>query len=97
MITEAKVLDDNSTLEEWLILADYIAKKHYGGHFTLFAFSFSYKFAFGTITERDEINDLPGYSNLKDAIINAHQEFCVVERKQEREFIPFNKPTPNNQ
>jgi len=91
MITEAKVLDDNASLEEWLTLADYIAKKYYSGHFTIFAFTFSYKFAFGTLTERDDINDLEGYGSLKDAIINAYQKFCVVENKEEREFVPLIK------
>ena len=60
MIQKTKLVDENSPLSDWLELADFIAKENFSGHFTIYAFTFSYKFAFGTVTERDQINELIG-------------------------------------
>jgi len=37
----------------------------YSGHFTILSFSNSYKGGFGTITEREDINRLLQYGDLK--------------------------------
>ena len=56
-----------------LKIAESIAKIHYGGHFTIMTFTTNVKFCFGTVSDRDEINDLEPYDNINDAIINAIQ------------------------
>ena len=86
-----KLLTEHSSLEDWLTAADYIAKEYYGGHFTMLAFTFSYKFTFGTITDREEINDLDPYDNLKDAIMNAVTRHNTNKKEVNNKFIPFKK------
>lgn len=88
-----RFIDENSSLEDWLEMADYIAKTHFSGHFTLLSFTYSYKFTFGTVLDRDDINDLECYKDLKDAIINAYQEFLQYENNVIK-FSKFKKPEP---
>lgn len=40
---------DNMDLAQALIVADYITKEKYDGHYTLFGFSTGYRFCFGTL------------------------------------------------
>ena len=40
---------DNMDLAQALVVADYIAKEQYDGHYTLFGFSTGYRFCFGTL------------------------------------------------
>tara|TARA_R100001594_G_scaffold136019_2_gene178144 strand:- start:365 stop:565 length:201 start_codon:yes stop_codon:yes gene_type:complete len=51
-----------------------IADKYYGGHFTILHFSTNVKFAFGTVTDREEIQNLTAYTNIEDALENGIQE-----------------------
>jgi len=52
-------------VEELMSIVSLIAKLKYGGHFTILSFSNSYKGGFGTITEREDINRLLQYGDLK--------------------------------
>lgn len=52
-------------VEELMSIVSLIAKLKYSGHFTILSFSNSYKGSFGTITEREDINRLLQYSDLK--------------------------------
>lgn len=56
----------------------FIADKSFNGHFTLLSFTTEYKFAFGTVTEREEIENLIGYDNINDAIENAIQKYLIT-------------------
>jgi hypothetical protein len=56
----------------------FIADKAFGGHFTILSFTTNYKFAFGTITEREDIENLIGYDNINDAIENEIQKFLTT-------------------
>ena len=40
---------ENMDLAQALVIADYIAKEEYNGHYTLLAFSTGYRFCFGTL------------------------------------------------
>jgi len=59
-------------------IIDFISKKDFGGHFTILSFTTEYKFAFGTITEREDIENLIAYNNINDAIENAIQEYLTT-------------------
>jgi len=61
--------------------AETIAAANFGGHFTLFAFTTEVKFAFGTITSREEILRLVAYYDINDAIENAIHEFLIEKDK----------------
>jgi len=54
-------------------IAESIANDHYSGHLTILKFTTEWKAGFGTITERDEINELIGYANVDDALTNLIQ------------------------
>jgi hypothetical protein len=54
-------------------IAEAIANEHFSGHLTILKFTTEWKAGFGTITERDEINELIGYSTLDDALTNLIQ------------------------
>lgn len=56
----------------------FIADKAFGGHFTILSFTTEYKFSFGTITEREDIENLNSYCNINDAIENAIQEYLTT-------------------
>ena len=56
-------------------IIDFISNKDFGGHFTILSFTTNYKFAFGTITEREDIENLIGYDNINDAIENEIQKY----------------------
>lgn len=64
--------------EELLRYAEAIALGFYGGHFTIFAFTFGVKFAFSTITDRDELDELIEYDDINDAIENAIQDHILT-------------------
>jgi hypothetical protein len=59
-------------------LINFISKKDFGGHFTILSFTTEYKFAFVTVTEREDIENLIGYDNINDAIENAIQEYLTT-------------------
>ena len=59
-------------------LINFISKKDFGGHFTILSFTTEYKFSFGTVTEREDIENLIGYDNINDAIENAIQEYLTT-------------------
>ncbi len=52
-------------VEELMSIVSLIAKLKYSGHFTILSVSDSYKGSFGTITEREDINVLLQYGDLK--------------------------------
>lgn len=55
--------------------AIYIAEKYYGGHYSIFSFTHSVSFCFGTLNSRDEIEGLEKYTDINDAITNEIQMF----------------------
>jgi len=57
-----------------LLVAKSLADLYYGGHFTLLSFTTHVKFGFGTITNRDEIDEMSDYDSISDAIENAIQQ-----------------------
>lgn len=59
-------------------LINFISNKDFGGHFTILSFTTEYKFSFGTVTEREDIENLIGYDNINDAIENAIQEYLTT-------------------
>ena len=59
-------------------IIDFISNKDFGGHFTILSFTTHYKFAFGTVTEREDIEYLTAYDNINDAITNAIQEYLTT-------------------
>lgn len=61
-------------LETLLSFVEGWANEYYGGHYTIFSFTNSYKFSFGTINEREDIIELKPYDSIEDAIINGIQE-----------------------
>ena len=68
--------------EQLLNFIQYLANEYYSGHYTIFSFTTCYKFSFMTITEREDINELLPYDNLKDALINGIQEhFSKMNKK----------------
>ena len=52
-------------MDELMSIVSLIAKLKYSGHFTILSFSNSCKGGFGTITEREDINRLLQYNDLK--------------------------------
>lgn len=59
-------------------IIDFISKKDFGGHFTILSFTTEYKFAFGTVTEREDIENLASYYTINSAIENAIQEYLTT-------------------
>ena len=59
-------------------MIDFISKKDFDGHFTILSFTTHYKFAFGTVTEREDIFNLYPYDSINDAIENAIQEYLTT-------------------
>ena len=47
-----------------------IAVLKYDGHFTILSFTNSFKGGFGTITEREDIDEMKEYYSLKELLIN---------------------------
>ena len=47
-----------------------IAVLKYSGHFTILSFTNSFKGGFGTITEREDIDEMKEYYSLKELLIN---------------------------
>jgi hypothetical protein len=69
-------------LETLILFVEGWANENYGGHYTIFSFTSCYKFSFGTINEREDIEKLLPYDSLEDAIINAIQsEFSKLNSK----------------
>ena len=52
-------------VDELMSIVSLIAKLKYDGHFTILSFTNHYKGSFGTITEREDINRLDQYADLK--------------------------------
>ena len=61
------------TTKALIKIAESIANQHFSGHLTILKFTTEWKVGFGTITERDEINERIGYDNLDDALTNLIQ------------------------
>jgi hypothetical protein len=59
-------------------IIDFISNRDFSGHFTILSFTTHYKFAFGTVTEREDIENLIGYDNINDAIENEIQKFLTT-------------------
>jgi hypothetical protein len=59
-------------------IIDFICNRDFSGHFTILSFTTEYKFAFGTVTEREDIEILIPYDNINDAIENAIQEYLTT-------------------
>ena len=59
-------------------ILEFIANNGFDGHFTVLSFTTHYKFAFGTVTEREDIENLAPYDNINDAIENAIQEYLTT-------------------
>ena len=47
-----------------------IAVLKYNGHFTILSFTNSFKGGFGTITQREDIDEMKEYYSLKELLIN---------------------------
>lgn len=64
-------------VEELMSIVSLIAKLKYDGHFTILSFSNSYKGSFGTISEREDINSLHQYADLKLLLMDMIcEEIC---------------------
>lgn len=59
-------------------IIDFISNRDFSGHFTILSFTTHYKFAFGTVTEREDIDNLIGYNNINDAIENEIQKYLTT-------------------
>ena len=59
-------------------IINFISNRDFSGHFTILSFTTHYKFAFGTVTEREDIYDLFPFDNINDAIQNAIQEYLTT-------------------
>ena len=57
------------TVDELMSMICTIAILIYDGHFSILSFTNHYKGGFDTYTERDDINNLPTYSTLKELLI----------------------------
>ena len=57
-------------MDELMSIISLISKLKYNRHFTILSFTTHYKGSFGTITERNEIDNLMPYDNLKDLLID---------------------------
>lgn len=60
-------------------LIDILSKKYFGGHYTIFSFTYGYSFSFGTTNSREGIYELESYKCLDDAITNAIQQLIINE------------------
>jgi hypothetical protein len=58
------------TIDELMSTICTIAILKYGGHFTILSFTNHYKGGFGTITDRNEIEQMCGYGSFKQLLIN---------------------------
>lgn len=47
------------------------AIKYYGGNYTILRFTTNWKVVFGTVNEREQIDELEGFRSLKEAIVNC--------------------------
>ena len=65
-----------------LLVAKSLADLYYGGHFTLLSFTTHVKFGFGTITDREEIDEMSDYDSISDAIENAIQQHFARQLNQ---------------
>ena len=76
-------LDDNPAL----VVADYIAKEQYDGHYTLFGFSTGYRFCFGTLDKVSyhTTNLMPLGKTIEEAIKKAIDEKVDVDVILDRE------------
>lgn len=57
-------------MDELMSIISLISKLKYSRHFTILSFTTHYKGSFETITERNEIDNLMPYDNLKDLLID---------------------------
>lgn len=58
------------TTDELMSTISSIATLRYDGHFTILKFTTHYKGGFGTITEREDIENLCGYKSFEQLLIN---------------------------
>lgn len=61
---------ENLTIDELMSTICTIAILKHGGHFTILSFTNHFKGGFGTITDRDEIEQMCGYGSFKQLLIN---------------------------
>lgn len=59
-------------------IIDFISNRDFSGHFTILSFTTEYKFSFGAITEREDIENLASYYTINSAIENAIQEYLTT-------------------
>ena len=78
---------DNLDLAQALVVADYIAKEQYDGHYTLFGFSTGYRFCFGTLDKVSyhTTNLMPLGKTIEEAIKKAIDEKVDVDVILDRE------------
>ena len=78
---------DNMDLAQALVVADYIAKEQYDGHYTLFGFSTGYRFCFGTLDKVSyhTTNLMPIGKTIEEAIKKAIDEKVDVDVILDRE------------
>ena len=78
---------DNMDLAQALVVADYIAKEQYDGHYTLFGFSTGYRFCFGTLDKVSyhTTNLMPLGKTIEEAIKKAIDEKVDVDVILDRE------------
>ena len=65
-------------------LANSISKEYYDGHLTILYFTTGMIFAFGTVTDREEIYECEAYQDINYAVIAAlhdHNREQVNEKK----------------
>jgi hypothetical protein len=60
---------ENWSIDELMSMMCTIAILKYDGHFSILSFTTHYKGGFNTYTHRDDINNLPSYSSLKELLI----------------------------
>lgn len=58
------------TIDDLMSTICTIAVLKYDGHFTILSFTNSFKGGFGTITEREDIDEMKEYYSLKELLIN---------------------------
>ena len=78
---------DDMDLAQALVVADYIAKEQYDGHYTLFGFSTGYRFCFGTLDKVSyhTTNLMPLGKTIEEAIKKAIDEKVDVDVILDRE------------
>lgn len=66
-------------------LANSISKEYYDGHLTILHFTTGVIFAFGTVTDREEIFDCEAFQDINCAVISAlhNHNLNQINKKQD--------------